>query len=138
MLLNLLLDFSEKIPSVNDIYTRQKHSKRVILTDSARKFKSLMTDRLTSALKDVDLSNISKYNHFRLEFEFVLRQGFNSRDYDNMIKLIQDELCKFIKINDNRIVEGEQTKYNRNNGSKEFIIIRLKESNINVDKYNGL
>ena len=52
-----------------------------------------------------------------------------------MIKATQDAIFKFLGVDDNRIYHGEQRKWDRSNGEKEFIRVKLESSELDITKF---
>jgi len=119
--LTVLLEFKDAtIPSVNSIYMPRKGGGRYMAPQD---------ESIIEEMKKIPL--------YHLHIEYVLKQGSGRRDLDNMNKLVQDALFQYLGVNDARVVSLNIEKYAREGGSMEFILIKLTETEIDINKYAG-
>lgn len=95
-------------------------------------YQELIIRQLKEKFPDIDVKDIPR---FKLTLDFVLANGIGRRDYDNMIKATQDAIFKFLGVDDNRIYHGEQRKWDRSNGEKEFIRVKLESSELDITQF---
>lgn len=131
VLLETGLVFEQKIPSLNSMYKWGRGGK-VYKVKEACVYQELIIRQLKEKFPDIDVKDIPR---FKLTLDFVLANGIGRRDYDNMIKATQDAIFKFLGVDDNRIYHGEQRKWDRSNGEKEFIRVRLESSELDITQF---
>lgn len=131
VLLETGLVFEQKIPSLNSMYKWGRGGK-VYKVKEACIYQELIIRQLREKFPDIDVKDVPR---FKLTLDFVLANGIGRRDYDNMIKATQDAIFKFLGVDDNRIYHGEQRKWDRSNGEKEFIRVRLESSELDITKF---
>lgn len=133
--IKVLVEFEGKIPSVNSMYMPKRGGGKY-LAPEARLFKDTVKSQLARLVNKDEYDFIKDPNAtFSLSLEFIIKGGFTRRDSSNMIKATEDSVFEYLEMNDSRVVQSEQTKYNRQGGNKEFILIILKPSSIDVNKY---
>lgn len=131
VLLETGLVFEQKIPSLNSMYKWGRGGK-VYKVKEACVYQELIIRQLKEKFPDIDVKDVPR---FKLTLDFVLANGIGRRDYDNMIKATQDAIFKFLGVDDNRIYHGEQRKWDRSNGEKEFIRVKLESSELDITKF---
>ena len=131
VLLETGLVFEQKIPSLNSMYKWGRGGK-VYKVKEACVYQELIIRQLTEKFPDIDVKDVPR---FKLTLDFVLANGIGRRDYDNMIKATQDAIFKFLGVDDNRIYHGEQRKWDRSNGEKEFIRVKLESSELDITQF---
>ena len=131
VLLETGLVFEQKIPSLNSMYKWGRGGK-VYKVKEACVYQELIIRQLREKFPDIDVKDVPR---FKLTLDFVLANGIGRRDYDNMIKATQDAIFKFLGVDDNRIYHGEQRKWDRSNGEKEFIRVRLESSELDITQF---
>lgn len=131
VLLETGLVFEQKIPSLNSMYKWGRGGK-VYKVKEACVYQELIIRQLKEKFPDIDVKDIPR---FKLTLDFVLANGIGRRDYDNMIKATQDAIFKFLGVDDNRIYHGEQRKWDRSNGEKEFIRVKLESSELDITQF---
>lgn len=131
VLLETGLVFEQKIPSLNSMYKWGRGGK-VYKVKEACVYQELIIRQLKEKFPDIDVKNVPR---FKLTLDFVLANGIGRRDYDNMIKATQDAIFKFLGVDDNRIYHGEQRKWDRSNGEKEFIRVKLESSELDITQF---
>jgi hypothetical protein len=131
VLLETGLVFEQKIPSLNSMYKWGRGGK-VYKVKEACVYQELIIRQLREKFPDIDVKDIPR---FKLTLDFVLANGIGRRDYDNMIKATQDAIFKFLGVDDNRIYHGEQRKWDRSNGEKEFIRVKLESSELDITQF---
>lgn len=131
VLLETGLVFEQKIPSLNSMYKWGRGGK-VYKVKEACVYQELIIRQLKEKFPDIDVKDVPR---FKLTLDFVLANGIGRRDYDNMIKATQDAIFKFLGVDDNRIYHGEQRKWDRSNGEKEFIRVRLESSELDITQF---
>lgn len=131
VLLETGLVFEQKIPSLNSMYKWGRGGK-VYKVKEACIYQELIIRQLKEKFPDIDVKDVPR---FKLTLDFVLANGIGRRDYDNMIKATQDAIFKFLGVDDNRIYHGEQRKWDRSNGEKEFIRVRLESSELDITQF---
>jgi Holliday junction resolvase RusA-like endonuclease len=131
VLLETALVFEQKIPSLNSMYKWGRGGK-VYKVKEACVFQELIMRQLKEKCPDIDVKDVPR---FKLTLDFVLANGIGRRDYDNMIKATQDAIFKFLGVDDNRIYHGEQRKWDRSNGEKEFIRVILESSELDITQF---
>ena len=131
VLLETALVFEQKIPSLNSMYKWGRGGK-VYKVKEACVFQELIMRQLKEKCPDIDVKYVPR---FKLTLDFVLANGIGRRDYDNMIKATQDAIFKFLGVDDNRIYHGEQRKWDRSNGEKEFIRVILESSELDITQF---
>lgn len=122
----------DKLPSVNNMYTRTK--KGIMLSTSARNFKSevakqvraQMPKKLPFGPKDV----------FKLSCHFIIAQRFFVRDTSNFIKLVEDCIFEELDINDARNIEVEAKKSHLPKSKYEYIKVTVEKSDFNYNYFN--
>lgn len=134
--LTVLLEFKDAtIPSVNSIYMPRKGGGRY-MAPAAKDFKDRIITQLNSQDESI-IEEMKKIPLYHLHIEYVLKQGSGRRDLDNMNKLVQDALFQYLGVNDARVVSLNIEKYAREGGNMEFILIKLTETKIDINKYAG-
>lgn len=131
VLLETGLVFEQKIPSLNSMYKWGRGGK-VYKVKEACLYQELIIRQLKEKFPDIDVKDVPR---FKLTLDFVLANGIGRRDYDNMIKATQDAIFKFLGVDDNRIYHGEQRKWDRSNGEKEFIRVKLESSELDITQF---
>ena len=131
VLLETGLVFEQKIPSLNSMYKWGRGGK-VYKVKEACVYQELIIRQLKEKFPDIDVKDVPR---FKLTLDFVLANGIGRRDYDNLIKATQDAIFKFLGVDDNRIYHGEQRKWDRSNGEKEFIRVRLESSELDITQF---
>ena len=131
VLLETGLVFEQKIPSLNPMYKWGRGGK-VYKVKEACVYQELIIRQLKEKFPDIDVKDVPR---FKLTLDFVLANGIGRRDYDNMIKATQDAIFKFLGVDDNRIYHGEQRKWDRSNGEKEFIRVKLESSELDITQF---
>ena len=131
VLLETGLVFEQKIPSLNSMYKWGRGGK-VYKVKEACVYQELIIRQLREKFPDIDVKDVPR---FKLTLDFVLANGIGRRDYDNMIKATQDAIFKFLGVDDNRIYHGEQRKWDRTNGEKEFIRVKLESSELDITQF---
>jgi hypothetical protein len=131
VLLETGLVFEQKIPSLNSMYKWGRGGK-VYKVKEACVYQELIIRQLKEKFPDIDVKDVPR---FKLTLDFVLANGIGRRDYDNMIKATQDAIFKFLGVDDNRIYHGEQRKWDRSNGEKEFIRVKLESSELDITQF---
>lgn len=131
VLLETGLVFEQKIPSLNSMYKWGRGGK-VYKVKEACVYQELIIRQLKEKFPDIDVKDVPR---FKLTLDFVLANGIGRRDYDNMIKATQDAIFKFLGVDDNRIYHGEQRKWDRSNGEKEFIRVKLESSELDISQF---
>lgn len=131
VLLETGLVFEQKIPSLNSMYKWGRGGK-VYKVKEACVYQELIIRQLKEKFPDIDVKDVPR---FKLTLDFVLANGIGRRDYDNMIKATQDAIFKFLGVDDNRIYHGEQRKWDRSNGEKEFIRVKLESSEMDITQF---
>ena len=131
VLLETGLVFEQKIPSLNSMYKWGRVGK-VYKVKEACVYQELIIRQLREKFPDIDVKDVPR---FKLTLDFVLANGIGRRDYDNMIKATQDAIFKFLGVDDNRIYHGEQRKWDRSNGEKEFIRVKLESSELDITQF---
>lgn len=131
VLLETGLVFEQKIPSLNSMYKWGRGGK-VYKVKEACIYQELIIRQLKEKFPDIDVKDVPR---FKLTLDFVLANGIGRRDYDNMIKATQDAIFKFLGVDDNRIYHGEQRKWDRSNGEKEFIRVKLESSELDITQF---
>ena len=131
VLLETGLVFEQKIPSLNSMYKWGRGGK-VYKVKEACVYQELIMRQLKEKFPDIDVKDVPR---FKLTLDFVLANGIGRRDYDNMIKATQDAIFKFLGVDDNRIYHGEQRKWDRSNGEKEFIRVKLESSELDITQF---
>lgn len=131
VLLETGLVFEQKIPSLNSMYKWGRGGK-VYKVKEACVYQELIIRQLREKFPDIDVKDVPR---FKLTLDFVLANGIGRRDYDNMIKATQDAIFKFLGVDDNRIYHGEQRKWDRSNGEKEFIRVKLESSELDITQF---
>lgn len=131
VLLETGLVFEQKIPSLNSMYKWGRGGK-VYKVKEACIYQELIIRQLREKFPDIDVKDVPR---FKLTLDFVLANGIGRRDYDNMIKATQDAIFKFLGVDDNRIYHGEQRKWDRSNGEKEFIRVKLESSELDITQF---
>jgi hypothetical protein len=69
---------------------------------------------------------------FNLTIQFIFKQSFFKRDLDNLMKVVQDAIFRYFKINDSRVIELHTYKSILPNASEEKICVCLSESNSEI------
>lgn len=135
------------IPSVNSIYKAKmiyKYGKSIpTLYKDATAVK--VTEEINEQLKMIDFKGeapwiFKKDAVFNLTIQFIFKQSFFKRDLDNLMKVVQDAIFRYFKINDSRVIELHTYKSILPNASEEKICVCLSESNseIRFDKLEEL
>ena len=106
------------------------------MAPAAKDFKDRILAQLNSQDESI-IEEMKKIPLYHLHIEYVLKQGSGRRDLDNMNKLVQDALFQYLGVNDARVVSLNIEKYAREGGSMEFILIKLTETKIDINKYTG-
>lgn len=135
------------IPSVNSIYKAKmiyKYGKAIptLYKDSSA---VKVTEEINEQLRMIDFKNeapwiFKKDAVFNLTIQFIFKQSFFKRDLDNLMKVVQDAIFRYFKINDSRVIELHTYKSILPNASEEKICVCLSESNseIRFDKLEEL
>ena len=129
-----LLEFTNSIPSINNVKIIQKNHRRLVYSNEARAFKMTIKILMMQIFRDKSIIKEIPFPH-RLELEFILKKSYSIRDCDNMIKLTQDSIYQFFDVDDNKINNLEVSKYDRPGGKKEFIRFIITESEKKHNKY---
>ena len=106
------------------------------MAPAAKSFKERIINQLNMQ-DDSIIEEMKKIPLYHLHIEYVLKQGSGRRDLDNMNKLVQDALFQYLGVNDARVVSLNIEKYAREGGRMEFILIKLSETEIDINKYAG-
>lgn len=130
-LMETALVFDQKIPSLNSMYKWGRGGK-VYKVREVYVYQDQIIKQLRDKFPDLDVKDVPR---FKLTLDFVLADGIGRRDYDNMIKATQDAIFQFLGVDDNRVYHGEQRKWDRSNGEKEFIRVVLEESELDITKF---
>lgn len=131
ILLETALVFDNKIPSLNSMYKWGRGGK-VYKVREVYLYQDQIIKQLTEKFPNLNVKHVPR---FKLTLDFVLADGIGRRDYDNMIKATQDAIFSFLGVDDNRIYHGEQRKWDRSDGSKEFIRIILEDTEMDISKF---
>ena len=135
------------IPSVNSIYKAKmiyKYGKSIpTLYKDATAVK--VTEEINEQLRMIDFHGeapwiFKKDAVFNLTIQFIFKQSFFKRDLDNLMKVVQDAIFRYFKINDSRVIELHTYKSILPNSTEEKICVCLSESNaeIRFDKMEEL
>ena len=135
------------IPSVNSIYKAKliyKYGKAIpTLYKDATALK--VTEEINEQLRMIDFHAeapwiFKKDAVFNLTIQFIFKQSFFKRDLDNLMKVVQDAIFRYFKINDSRVIELHTYKSILPNATEEKICVSLSESTseIRFDKLEEL
>lgn len=123
------------IPSVNSIYKAKliyKYGKPIptIYKDSVA---TKVTEEINEQLRMIDFEEqapwiFKKDAVFNLTIQFIFKQSFFKRDLDNLMKVVQDSIFRYFKINDSRVIELHTFKSILPSASEEKICVSLSES----------
>ena len=123
------------IPSVNSIYKAKliyKYGKPVptIYKDSVA---TKVTEEINEQLRMINFEEqapwiFKKDAVFNLTIQFIFKQSFFKRDLDNLMKVVQDSIFRYFKINDSRVIELHTFKSILPSASEEKICVSLSES----------
>lgn len=123
------------IPSVNSIYKARLVYKygRPIPTLYKDSVATKITAEINEQLKMIDFEEqapwiFKKGAVFNLTIQFIFKQSFFKRDLDNLMKVVQDAIFRYFKINDSRVIELHTFKSILPSASEEKICVSLSES----------
>ncbi len=123
------------IPSVNSIYKAKLVYKygRPIPTLYKDSVATKITEEINEQLRMIDFEEqapwiFKKDAVFNLTIQFIFKQSFFKRDLDNLMKVVQDAIFRYFKINDSRVIELHTFKSILPSASEEKICVSLSES----------
>lgn len=133
----VMLKCSE-FPSINSAHgyrLRGETDARIFDQPWVVKFRGEIRDQLILLDPKKKCKWLNPNDIYYLYIKFILKSYFWNRDYDNCIKIFQDEIFNALHINDSHIVEGHQYKSFRP-GDYEYAIIRVGISNYNYKEFS--
>lgn len=130
----ILLKCTE-FPSVNSCHGINTKTRVVFDQPWVVEFRGEIKDQLIFIDPRKNCPWIDNRSIYYLYIKFIMKDKFWSRDYDNMIKIFQDEITRAININDARIVEGRQFKAYRP-GDSEYALVRFGVSDYNYNEFS--
>jgi Holliday junction resolvase RusA-like endonuclease len=145
--IKFILGTKGTIPSINAVYKAKmvyKYGKPipVLYKDSVA---TKITEEINEQLRQIDFQEqapwiFKKDAVFNLTIQFIFKQSFFKRDLDNLMKVVQDAIFRYFKINDSRVIELHTFKSILPEASEEKICVSLSESGseIRFDKLEEL
>lgn len=118
-------------PSVNSMYGHNRWGGKFLLPE-LYELREQINEYLDQSplFKSVEIPD----EPLRLTLGFFITQGLNRRDYDNMIKFIQDTLADYFNFNDHSIYDGRQFKRLVRNSDTEWLYFKI-DKNKSVNGY---
>lgn len=123
------------IPSVNSIYKAKLVYKygRPVPTLYKDSIATKITEEINEQLRQIDFKEqapwiFKKEAVFNLTIQFIFKQSFFKRDLDNLMKVVQDAIFRYFKINDSRVIELHTFKSILPSAAEEKICVSLSES----------
>lgn len=130
--LTLMFDLSY-IPSFNSMYVHKWTSDgRFIKHRSSTVIK--LTGDMESQLDEIWSEDLAPWfwkrndKYYSLTVQPLFKQGFETRDLDNINKVIQDVIFDYFEVNDSRVIENHMYKSSFKHSDREFLIIKISES----------
>jgi Holliday junction resolvase RusA-like endonuclease len=123
-----------EFPSVNSAHGFNIKKNLIFDQPWVTQFRSEIRDQLIISDPVKQCTWLNPNDIFYLCIKFIIKRCFYSRDYDNMIKIFQDEIAAAVHINDSHIVEGHQYK-DFKPGDYEYAIIRFGISEHNYMEF---
>lgn len=123
-----------EFPSVNSAHGINTKTKVVYDQPWVTQFRNEVRDQFIFADPVKYCPWITNSQIYYLIIKFIIKQYYWSRDYDNMVKIFQDEIASAVHINDSHIVEGHQYKAFKP-GDYEYAIIRFGVSTYDYNEF---
>lgn len=125
-----------EFPSTNRLYGINSKTKVIYTLPEVARFKSDIKDQIILTDPKRHCWWITPNANYCVEFSFIIKKNFWTRDIDNMIKVVQDAIFECLDVNDSRIIEHHNYKNIRNNSEFEYLIVRLSISNYDYTQFN--
>lgn len=128
--IKLLIQITDRIPSVNNIYNFNRRTGTVYKNTLATKIYQEVQSQITlSGIADFMPEFIKGRKWFETRYQFVVRYGLETRDVSNMLKLVEDAIHRKLGIDDHSVIKLSCAKSLLNNTSRaEFIIFEIAPS----------
>lgn len=131
-----------KLMSVNDLYKAGlvykggKAVPHIYKNPQAKKFESILKEQLRAINFKPHIPWIASAKYFTLTCQFIFKVGINKRDCDNVVKLCQDSVFRFLKddlgishLDDAQVVNLHLHKGIIPKGEHEYFCFRLEPFN---------
>lgn len=124
-----------EFPSTNRLYGINSKTKVVYTLPHVAQFKSDIRDQIILSDPKKHCWWITNTTTYRVDFSFILKHHFWSRDIDNLVKVTQDAIFECLDVNDSRIVEHHNYKNLRENSEFEYLIARISISGYDFNQF---
>lgn len=149
----IVLDLGYYIVSVNKAYkpgwkevfkwnTKKKKKLKeqvpiLFISPEAAEYKMLVIRALGKAITPEMKIKLRQIKRYDIEYEFVLKKSFWSRDVSNLIKLTEDAIFEYLGSDkdDSKVIWFSAGKGSNNGAKKEYLILNIYPSQYDIYKY---